>query len=203
MNFFNNNKLKAKTNIELDRVNFCINYYNIKESDKLKLTLIKKIMKQNYCLVTIDTTMLYKNDIKDTETMMESLVGELEKLKVAYCKKANISNSDTKILGVRVNMDGKKKQKDYIIGFTINSEKLDVIQTIMKNPSFHYYLVKDELTEEELLNKFELNYFNEEELKLYFQYDVFDSSFIKQLVITSSKENLSFINKIIEETNRV
>ena len=202
MNFFNKTKLKAKISVELDKLKFCINYYNVKNSDNLKASFLKELMGQNFCLVTLNTNMLYENESKDFGGIVNGLISELDKHNIIYCKKLVNSENDMKILGVNINIDSKKKHKAYMVGFVINFENFEDIQGFINNYTLHYYISRNNKSGDELLRKFELNYFNEGELSDGFDYDVLDSNFIKQLVIYSTKEGSDLVSNIIDRVNQ-
>ena len=202
MNFFNKTKFKAKISVELDKLKFCINYYNVKNSDNLKASFLKELMAENFCLVTLNTNMLYENESKDFEDLVNGLIAELDKHNINYCKKSVNSENDMKILGVNINIDSKKKRKAYMVGFVINLESFEAIQSFINSYTLHYYISRNTLSSEELLRKFELNYFNDEELVADFDYDVLDSNFIKQLVIYSNKEGADLVSGIIDRVNK-
>lgn len=202
MSFFSNNKFKVKTTIKLDKVMFCINYFRVKDSDNFKSRLLQKLISHGHCLVSINTSLLCLNERKDIEGMVNTLIDSLDKLSINYRKEVVYTDNDLKLFGFSVNVSEVNTHKDYIIFFTINFDKLEAIQSIVTRYTLHYYISNNDKREDELINKFDSNYLNEEKLKTYFDYDVLDNNSIKQLVIYTNKKDSSFVSDIITKINQ-
>jgi hypothetical protein len=183
------NKLKIKTTVEQGKVKTCISYYKVKGADSIKLRF----------LATMNTAMMYQTENKYKETTVSTLINSLDMLNVNYCKKSVTKNEVMKIFGIASNLNNIPKTKEYSIGIALNSDNLEAI---LKSYDLHYYISKKSFHPEELLKLFEDNFLNEEDLTSNFNYDIFDSNSIEQIVIIAAKEDSDFISNAIRNITK-
>lgn len=202
MSFFFKNKLKVQTRNDEGRIKFYIDFYKVKNSAEIKLHLLKELIDKNHCLAAVSTDMMYQQDISDLDDMIDNLIAQLEKLNITFIKKSIVSQNTVKVLGILLNSKAKKKRKDYMIGFIARPENLEALQNLTNKFTLHYYIGIKDISHEELLNKFQENYSNEDELSSNFDYEVIDNSYLERLAISSTSEGSGLVSNIIDKSNQ-
>jgi hypothetical protein len=155
---------------------------------------------ENY-LVVIDTKMTSRTTEKTT-AILSKLITTLEELHLKYKVLKVARDSRITLLGATVNVNEKKKSMDTIIGTIVDMANIKVIKQMLNTYFVYYYSGRNMIcTDDEVLDIFEKNY-NNDSLKDFFNYNILDSKFLKQLVINTRKDHSEFILGIIRGLNK-
>ena len=200
MGIFNRSKLKVKSESIDDNISYYINYHNFKTSDVFMLELLSEISQGGSYLVVIDTKMISRTTENISDTL-NKLISTLEKLDLKYKVLKVPRDSKITLLGASVNTSDKKKSMDTIIGTIVDGENIKIIKEMLSTYFVYYFFGCNIVcSQDELLDTFEKNY-NSDSVKDFFNYNILDSNFLKQLVIRTNKDNSEFVLGIIENLN--
>jgi hypothetical protein len=200
MGIFKRSKLKVKSESIDNNISYYIDYHNLKASNGFISDLLSKISQGENYLVVIDTKMLSRTT-KDVGDTLNKLISTLEKLQLKYRVLKLARDNRITLLGAIVNMNDKKKSMDTIIGTIVDIENIKVIKEMLSTYFVYYFYGCNKLcTDDEMLDIFEKDY-NNESLKDFFSYNIFDSNFLKQLVINTTKDNSESVLGIIRDIN--
>lgn len=198
MNLFNISKLKIESEIIESITKYNIDYYKIKEAEKLKVSIFRDIMGNNLCLAIIDSKLQYK----EVNGSIDELIANLETLNISYRKKMVKEDENIKILGISMKVSSETKTKRYILGFVFSIECIDKIKEITKDYNIYNYMDFSNTDSDELLNRIEIYYEDEEELFIQFGLSVFDSKAFNNLSIKVSPKYFQLVNEIIDRLKK-
>lgn len=202
MNFLRKNKLKIKIENVENAVKFNIEYFKLKESEIFKKRLLESIIGSGLSLAIINTKFMYRQQNKNYSNDLNELIGQLDKLDIKYKKVVVKRTQNVSVFGIPVKQNSEKKYEDYVIGFVIKAEDLDSIMFRLNSYNLQYYIDCNKSSADELLDRFESSYDDEEALKLKFKYSIFEDNFIKQVAVCSRDEDSEFISEILENLNK-
>lgn len=201
MKVFNKGKLKVKSELKDDDARFYIDYYRVNEEDDFKIRLLKEIIGSSLCLAIVDTKLAYKK-ITSEKDMPDRLIGLLENLNIEYKKIEVKVNPSVTVFGAAFKMNSTEKSREYIIGFTINSENLMEMKDIIDNYNIRYYVSNDYTNKDGVLSKIRVYYEDEDKMVCDFKYNIFDNNTSKNMVVYCMKENSQIVDSIIESINK-
>ena len=108
---------------------------------------------------------------------------------------------EVSVCGVTIKKGAKKTDRDYIVGFVINKDNLKRIDEYVNKLNLYYFIDKTGLDEEALLQKFEENYEDVDEMRKDFYCQIFNNNYIEQLVVLSRSEPAAEIKEIVNKCN--
>lgn len=196
---FAQSKLKKREEEVSNGKRFYLDYNNVKGSDELKLNLFRKIFKDNYFLVVIETDMVY--DIlgkKDSTKMVQELRNFCDNVNVQYNVIAFEKPGVKKFFGFSIGKPDKDRPvKHYKFCIVMKYDELEKIKGIVKKYNTHYYVKHDIKDSDELYEIYESNYDRYEKLDKLFDISIFDSDYIKRIGIFADKECSSDVETIV------
>jgi hypothetical protein len=199
MGIFTKHKLKIRRKTALDVTKINIDYYKIKEVERLKTSLLKDLMGNNLCLAIIDSRLQYK----EMDSSIDDLVASLEKANILYRKKIVKEDETKKVLGISMKVSSSTKAKRYILGALFSQDNINNIEKIIKAYNIYYYFDFNNLHGEDLLDKIEFYFEDEEELFINFGLSVFDSNAFNNMNIKVNREYYSHANEVVENQYKI
>jgi CRISPR/Cas system CMR-associated protein Cmr3 (group 5 of RAMP superfamily) len=195
MGIFSNNKLKVKIDHSNEVTNFNINYNKLKNVVEFKVSLLKKLIGNNFCLVIIDSKLQYK----ELNGSHEKLKHSLEELDIPYEEKSIKEDESVKVLGIPMKVSGSTKTKRWILGIVTSSDCLNYIMDISKGYNIYYYFDFNETKKDELLQRTSDYLSDEDEFYSDFGLGLFDGIAFQNMNIKASAKYINYVNDIIKD----
>lgn len=198
MFLFNKNKLKVRSEEDKDEVKVFIEYHRIEQKDVFKANILKELIGDKLCLGILDSRLLFF-EIQEEKISVEEIIEYLDFSKVVYKKFEIRKIPEVNVAGITIKKGTMKTDKDHIIGFLINKDNLKKIDKYANKLNIYYFIDKNGLDEDGMLNKLGENYEDVNELGKDFCYQIFDNNFNYQLVISSQSESSEKIKEIVDK----
>lgn len=199
MFLFGKNKLKVRSEEDEDKVRTFVEYFRIKEKDVFKVNALKELIGDDFCLGVLDSRLLYSGPDEKSKIEFTEITEHLDFTNVAF-KKIEIKKvPEVSVFGITVKKGAVKTDKDYVIGFVINKDDFKNIEEYAKKFNIYYFIDKNGLDKNVLLQKFNENYDDIEEMGKEFYCQIFNNNFNEQLVILSESESAAEIKEIINK----
>ncbi|OOM76107.1 hypothetical protein CLPUN_28310 [Clostridium puniceum] len=196
MFLFGRNKLKVRSEEDEDGVNTFVNYSGIKQKDIFKVKVLNELMGDDFCLGILDSKLLSFKTQEEFPISIAEIIEHLDFTRVAYKKIETKKIPEVSVWGVTIKKGAKKTDKDYIIGFVINKDNLKKIDEYVNKLNLYYFIDKTGLDEEALLQKFEENYEDVDEMRKDFYCQIFNNNYIDQFVVLSGSEPAAEVKEI-------
>ena len=200
MKFFNRDKLKVRSQIVDDGTKLYIDYNRLSKSQEIvdfKLKLFKEIVGRKLCLGIIDTNLMYRNKDLNKDKIMNELEQLFIKLSINYKKITSKDTDSIGVFGVPIKIDTKNRHNGYIMAFICTLENYEKIISIINEYNINCYVQKDDIDKQDLLNKIDLNYDEED-----FIYQIYNDNFTKSIVIYSKNQDPNFAFQIVDTINK-
>lgn len=192
MQLFSNSKPKIKKEKSENRLKVSIDYFKLREDDNYKINLLKNVADLGLILTVLNTEFLYnKMNIEYAEVFKE-LVNKLNALNIRHIKLTTERKKAVTMLGLRLNKE--KTYEDEVIGFMLSKDNVEAFYDIINTYNMQYYVFQD-VTENEILNKFQEDYKEEEKLRKGSRCTIYDDNFIREILIYCNNEDE---NKILK-----
>lgn len=201
MGIFNKSSLKMRSESSQNNTRYYIDYHKQKDMDLFVSGLLGKISSGENYFAVIDTKMMYRTN-GSTDEKLARLMYSLNNLGMKYKELSLESDGKISLFGASINLSDKRKTRDTLLGIIIDAENIHPIKQLLNNYCIYYYTGRNkEISNDELLIKFEETS-NVDKLKAYFDYEIFDSFFIKQITINTKNQNSQFVKQIIESFDK-
>jgi hypothetical protein len=102
------------------------------------------------------------------------------------------------IFGLTVKQGDVKYYQDHIIGLIVEGADIEAIEKLFDKYSLYYYIDCGNCSADEILNKFEASFDDEEKLREQFKYSLFDDNFMGNMVVYCKDEDSSYISSILD-----
>ena len=201
MFLFGINKLKVRSEEDEGGVKTFVNYSGIKQKDTFKVKVLNELMGDNFCLGILDSKLVSFKTQEEFPISITEIIEHLDSTRVAYKKIETKKIPEVSVWGVTIKKGAKKTDKDYMIGFVINKHNLKRIDEYVNKFNLYYFIDKTGLDEEALLQKFEENYEDVDEMKEDFYCQIFNNNYIDQFVILSKSEPAAEIKEMVNKCN--
>lgn len=200
MKFFNNNKLKVRSEVVGDGSKLYIDYNALREIQSIndfKLKLFKEIVGSKSCIGIIDTNLMYMKKNLDKDKIMDKLEQLFSNLSINYKKILTKDTNDMAVFGVPIKLDSKKSHNGYIMAFICSLKNYEKIISIINEYNINCYVQKNDIDKNDLLAKINLNYDEED-----FIYQIYNDNFIKSIVIYSKNQDPDFASQVVDDINK-
>lgn len=198
MSFFSLKKQKITREIKEDMVAFNIRYYKSKSPKKYKAELFSKIIGTTSCLAVINTKFMYQEQKNSFSRGQQELLNRLNSFEISYRRISVKRKNKMCIFGLSIKQGDVKLYQDYVIGLIVESNNFEAIEKVVDTYSLYYYIDCGACSTDELLDRFEASFDDEEKLKTQFRYFIFDDNFMENMVIYCKKDNVSNISSILD-----
>ena len=199
MFLFCRNKLKVRSEEDEDRIKTFVEYYGIKQKDTFKVKVLNELIGDNLCLGVLDSKLLSFGTQEESKISFTEIIKHLDFTSVAY-KKIEIKKiPEVSVCGVTIKKGAKKTDKDSIVGFVVNKDNFNRINEYVNKLNLYYFIDKTGLDEEALLQKFEENYEDVDEMRKDFYCQIFNNNYIDQFVVLSGSEPAAEIKEIVNK----
>lgn len=198
MSFFNPKKQKITTGTKGEMVTFNIKYYKSKTPKKYKLETLGKIIGSTPTLAVINTRFMYKEQKSNFVNKQQELLNHLNSSGIKYIRIPVKRHEETSIFGLIVKQGDPKVFQDYVIGLIVEGAAIEAIVKLFDKYSMYYYIDCCNCSSDEILDKFEASFDDEEKLKTQFKYYLFDDNFMGNMVVYCKDEDSSYISGILE-----
>lgn len=195
MSIFNKNKLKIKKETADGITKINIDYYKIGEPEMLKASLLKELMGENLCLAIIDSKLQYKDLINS----IDDLIISLESSNILYRKKLVKEDETVKVLGISMKVSGSTKAKRHILGMVISRGNIDKLEELIRAYNTYYYFAPNNFQSDELLDKVETYFEDEEEVFNSFGLSAFDSTAFNNMNINLDSKYYNYVDEILKK----
>ncbi len=196
MSFFNN-KPKITRAAKGDMTTFNISCYKAKAPEKFKAELLGRIFPAAPALAVIDTSFMYKEQKYNFLNDQQKLLEQLDSAAIDYRRIAVTRKEEMNIFGLNVRRGEGKTYQDYIIGLIIDPGAVEAVLKLTGSYSLYYYFDCGTTNAEELLDKFEALYADDEKLKAQFQYYIFDDNFMGNMVVYCKEQAADHISSML------
>ena len=194
MSLFSRNKIKTKIESLENHGKITIDYYKVKETDKLKIKILKEIAFDKL-LIAIDSKFQFQNKKISTDRILENITSKLEKQNIKYKIDITKGSQSANIFGFSIKLNNDVKCEDFIIWFTIDKDEIEKVISIINEINVQYYFTSAILDETELMQKYEEMHKDNAALETSFEYYIFDNTYNKQLVVNVPSGSLNDIVK--------
>ena len=182
LSFFNS-KPKIIKAVKGEMVTFNIRYYRSKAPDKYKAELLNSLFADAPALAVINTSFMYKEQKKSFWNDQVKLLEQLDSAGINYRRISVTRKEETSIFGLNVRPGEASTYQDYVIGLVVDPGIIEAVVKLVGSYSLYYYFDCGTDNSEEILDKFEADYDNNEKLKAQFQYYIFDDNFMENMVV--------------------
>lgn len=198
MNLFSQKQPKVIRENKEDTVTFSIQYYKSKTSEEYKKELFKKIIGSSVCMAIINTKFMYQEQKIDYNSSQQELLSRLDNLGIDYKRISTERKDEVVIFGLLVKQSDNKFHQDYIIGLIVESHNFEAIGLILDSYNLYYYIDCGICSADELLDRFEASFDDENKLRAGFKYVIFDDNFMENMVVYCKNEDAEHISNILD-----
>lgn len=174
MSIFQTKKVKLEKRIKNDAYQYSVDYAKSKDSNTFLLDLFQAFTEGENCLFVIDSCMFYEEKQTEIESIINTIINELNKAGINYKQLVVKRDSNQRLLGM--NVGNSKKVKNYQIGIAANSDQSRECAMIATRYNGFCYKMVD-ISSEQLLEQFDKLRGDMEELMAlsvsYLYHDVF------------------------------
>ena len=199
MFLFGRNKLKVRSEEDEDGVKTFVNYSGIKQKYTFKVKVLNELIGDNFCLGILDSKLLSFKTQEKFPISIAEIIEHLDFTRAAYKKIETKKIPEVSVCGVTIKKGAKKTDRDYNVGFVINKDNLKMLDEYVNKLNLYYFIDKTGLDEEDLLQKFEENYEDVDEMRKDFYCQIFNNNYIEQLVVLSRSEPAAEIKEIVNK----
>lgn len=201
MFLFSRNKLKVRSEKDEDGVKTFVNYSGIKQKDTFKVKVLNELIGENFCLGVLDSKLVSFKTQEEFRVSIAEIIEHLDSTRVAYKKIETKKIPEVSVWGVTIKKGAKKTDKDYMIGFVINKHNIKRIDEYVNKFNLYYFIDKTGLDEEALLQKFEENYEDVDDMRKDFYCQIFNNNYIDQFVVLSRSEAAAEVKEIVNSVS--
>ena len=198
MSFFNPQKKKITGEIKGDMVAFNIKYYKSKAPQKYKSELLSKIIGNTPCLAVMNTKFMYSEQKNSFISGQQQLLNGLNSFEIRHRRIPIKRKEEMSIFGLPVKHGDVKLYQDYVIGLIVESNNIEAIEKVAAQYGLYYFIDCGTGSSDELLDRFEASFDDEEKLKTQFRYFIFDDKFMENMVVYCKTEDASSISSILD-----
>lgn len=199
MFLFGGKKLKVRSEEHEDGGKIFVEYYGIKQKDVFKVKVLNGLVGDNLCLGVLDSRLSSFAIQEESPITFTEIIEYFDSTNISY-KKIEIKKiPEVSMFGVTIKKGSKKTEKDYVIGFILNKDNINRIEEYVNKFNVYYFIDRNGLNEEVLLQELEGNYEEIDEMGKDFYYRIFNNNFSSQLVISSRNESAAKIEEIVNK----
>lgn len=199
MFLFGGKKLKVKSEEHEDGGKIFVEYYGIKQKDVFKVKVLNELVGDNLCLGVLDSRLSSFAIQEESPITFTEIIEYFDSANISY-KKIEIKKiPEISMFGVTIKKGSKKTDKDYVIGFILNKDNINIIEEHVNKFNVYYFIDRTGLNEDELLQELEKNYEEIDEMGKDFYCRIFNNNFSGQLVISSGNVPAAEIEEIVNK----
>jgi|GEM_PF-2787297 hypothetical protein len=196
MSIFQTKKVKLEKRVKDGVYQYSIDYMKCKESNTFLLDFFKAFTEEENSLYVIDSCMFYEEKESDFESIINTIISELNKAEIAYKQLVVKRDSNQRLLGM--NVGNSKKVKNYQIGIAANAVQSRECAMIVTRYNGFCYRMGD-ISPELLLEQFDQLRGDMEELMAQSVSSLYHDVFSHRIKIDSTNELDQRVEAVVKQ----